>query len=204
MDNNSLYNLEDFISLGYQWIEKIEEEYANNPREKTSEILSKYYRLVGEWQEQVKKGLPNDSRRREFSMTKSSDPTYQAGKSVDVQNLVKDIKAKIGVLKEYKKELQTPSISFGAQSRVNINSTDNSTNVIADQFSMIVNQLESEVENNFTGEDKGELLSLVKELKNKQDDTSRARQIIGILLTRGSELAQIASLSVQLLTMLPK
>lgn len=203
MDNKLLYELEDFISLGYQWIEKIEEEYQNTPREKTSEILSKFYRLVGEWQEQVKSGLPNESRKREFSMAKSNNPTYQANKSVDIQNLVKSIEAKIAVLKEYKSELRTPSFSvssLGAHSRVNINSTDNSTNVIADQFVLTVNQLEAEFENNYIGPDKKELLSLISELKESKDSKGRTREILGRLLTRGAELAQIGSLIAQLLS----
>lgn len=206
MDNNLINKIEDGISLGYQWIEKIEEEYRITPRERTSEVLSKYYRLVTEWQEQVKRDLPNEYRRREFANAKSKDSTVQSGKSVDIQNLVKGIEVKIIVLKEYKAELRPPSINLsvlGLQSRVNINSTDNSTNVIADQFSMSVNQIESEIEQNYKGADKEELLSLVSELKNKQNDPYRARQIIGTILTRGSELAQIASLVVQVLTMLP-
>src|SRR3989344_779551 len=112
MDNKLLYKLEDFISLGYQWIEKIEEEYRNSPREEVQAILSRYYRLVGEWENQVKQGLPNTSRRNEFSTEKSTDPTYVSGKNTAIQNLVKDIKAKIGVLKEYKRELQTPLINM--------------------------------------------------------------------------------------------
>lgn len=206
MNDDLIYKLEDNISLGYQWIEKIEEEYRTTPRERTSEILDKYYRLVNEWQELVKRDLPNEYRRREFGMAKSKDPTYQSGKSVDIQNLVKSIEAKINVLKEFKTELKTPSInvgSLGAQSRLNINSTDNSTNVIADEFTMTVNQLELEIEQNYYGDDKEELLSLTRELKKKQEDPGRAKQIIGNLLTRGSELAQIASLAIQILSMLP-
>lgn len=94
-DKKLFYELEDYISLGYQWIEKIEEEYRNSPGNGVSAILDKYYRLVGEWGNQVKQGLPNTYRRSKFSLAKSTDPTYQTGKSADIQNLIKSIRAKI-------------------------------------------------------------------------------------------------------------
>jgi hypothetical protein len=204
MSTDQIYKLEDFIDLGYQWIEKIEEEYSNTPRENTSSLLGKYYRLVKEWEDQVKSSLPNASRGRKFSAAKSTDPTYQANKSVDVQNLVKSIRAKIEVLEEYRRELNQPSINLGPQARFNYQSTDNSTNVIGDQYTTIVNQIETEIEKNYTNGDKEELLELVSELKKSQKDGGKTREILGTLLTRGSEVAQIASLVAQILMMLPK
>ncbi len=203
-DRKLFYELEDLISLGYQWIEKIEEEYRNPPDNGISAILSKYYRLVSEWEEQVKQKLPNNSRRLQFSLARSTDPTYEANKNADIQNLVKSIRARIVVLEDYRRELQTPSVNLGPQARLNINSTDNSTNVIADQLSVAVNQLEAEFEQNYQGTDREELLGLIKELKGNQSGGKRAREILGTILTRGAELAQIGSLAAQILAMLPK
>lgn len=204
-DNKLRYELEDNIHLGYQWIEKIEEEYRNPPANNpVVSILEKYYRLVGEWEEQVKRSLPNNYMRSKFVLAKSKDPTYEAGKSSDIQNLTKSIRAKIEILEEFKKELQQPFINLGAQARLNYNSIDNSTNVITDQFSLTVNRLETEIEQNYQGEDKEALLGLVKELKSKEHDSKGAREIIGTLVTRGAELAQIGSFAAQLLAMFPK
>lgn len=200
------HNLEDYIDLGYQWIEKIEEEYKNPPNGGVGDVLSKYYRLVGEWEEQVKRILPNAARKRAFALAKSSDPTYESGKSVGLQNLIKNIRAKIAVLEEYRKE-EASRLSFdlsGPQSRVNINSPDSSVNVITGEFISVVNQLELEFEQNYQEEDKKELLKLLDELKGKQIENKRAGEILGILLTRGAEIAQIGSLVAQLLSMLFK
>mgnify|MGYP001578860739 CR=1 FL=1 len=94
------YHLEDSISLGYQFIEKIEEEYRNPPNGGLSVLLDKWYRIIKEWEEQVKRGLSNNSRRMAFSQAKSNDISYESGKSVDVQNLIKSIRAKIQILEE--------------------------------------------------------------------------------------------------------
>lgn len=200
------YHLEDSILLGYQHIAKIEEEYRNPPDNGLIALLDKWYRIIKEWEEQVKRGLPNTSRGMAFSQAKSSDISYESGKSVDVQNLIKNIRAKIQVLEEYRKEELQPAsfILSGHQSRAYINSSDSSTNVIADQFSLVVNQLEAEFEKNYKGTDKKELLELTDELKTKQGDSKRAKEIIGTLLTRGAELAQIGSLIAQILSTLPK
>lgn len=203
MDSNLVYKLEDFISLGYQWIEKIEEEYRDNPHN-VSAILDHYYRLVGEWESQVKQGLPNISRAARFSAAKSSDPIFQVGKDRSIQNLVKSIRAKIDVLEDYRKELHQSIVSLGPQSRINVGSIDNSTNIIGDQFSIAINELEAEFKQSYEGSDKGELLAMIKELKGKRLEASKVRRILGTLLARGAEIAQIASLVTQILTILPK
>ncbi len=200
------YHLEDSISLGYQFIEKIEEEYRNPPNGGLSVLLDKWYRIIKEWEEQVKRGLSNNSRRMAFSQAKSNDISYESGKSVDVQNLIKSIRAKIQILEEYRKEELQPAsfVLSGLQSRAYIHSSDNSTNIIADQFSLVVNQLEAEFEQNYAGTDKKELLKLIGELKTKQGDSKRSKEILGTLLTRGAELAQVGSFITQILSMLPK
>lgn len=204
--NRLKYDLEDGISLGYQWIEKIEEEYKNPPNGGLVVVLDKYYRLVANWEEQVKRTLPNDSRRRAFSLAKNTDPMYESGKSIDIQNLIKNVRAKISVLENYTKEefSQTPFVLSGQQNRAYINSEDNSVNVITGNFVGIVKELEVEFQKNYQGKDKAKLLELVKTLEGKDEDAKGARKILGKLLTRGAEISQVTSLIIQLLQFLPK
>jgi hypothetical protein len=199
-DRKLLNELEDHISFGYQWIEKIEEEYQNRSESNPiSSILNKYYHIVNEWQEQVKQTLPNAYKRTKFANARNNDPVYESGKNADIQNLIKSIRAKINTLEEFRQELQQPFINLGPQARLNYHSTDNSTNIIGDQYLVTVNQLETEFENNYHGVDKDELLGLIKELRETKSNSKRTREILGMLLTRGAELAQIASLVIQLL-----
>lgn len=205
MDNKLLYHLEDSISLGYQHIAKIEEEYRNPPNNGLTALLGKWYRIIKEWEDQVKRGLPNDSRKLSFSTAKTIDPTFEVGKSADIQNLIKSIRARIKVLEDYRDKMQQPSfVLSGPQSRAYIHATDNSTNIIADNFMAVTNQLEAEFEQNYHGADKEQLLKLIGTLKDKEVDHKRKREILGNILTRGAELAQIGSLVAQLLGMLVK
>lgn len=200
--NDLIYKLEDFISLGYQFMEKIEEEYRSTPHEQTSLVLDKYYRIINEWEEEVKRELPNTSRKSEFSTAKSNDPTYQVSKSPEIQNLIKSIRAKVDVLKDYKKELQQPMIvQTGDQARNYFGSTDNSVNIISSQFTNIVNKLEKELEQHYAKEDKEELIRLIGELKKNESNGNKVREILGSILTRCAEIAQIASPVIQLLSM---
>lgn len=203
VDRQLSYKLEDYISRGYEWIEKIEEEYHNSSSEELGSILDKFYRIITEWENQVKDGLPNTARKLKFSTAKSTDPTYESGKNRDIQNLVKSIRARIGVLESYQRELKQPYINIGTQARVNINSIDRSTNIIADQYSQTVNQLEAEFEQNYQGVDKKEILNLIKELKDKPE-RKRGTEIIGQILSKGADLAQVASLAAQLLSIIAK
>lgn len=198
------YHLEDSISLGYDFIDKLEHEYQESPREKNSELLTKFYRLQQDWVNQVKAGLPNMARQKAFELAKSSDPTYETNKNPQVQNLVKDFRAKIIKLEEFlQDEKQGISLNVsGAQSRAYVNSTDNSTNIITDQFQSLVGQVELEFKHKYNGSDKKELLKLINQLKKEDNNPNKAREILGTLLSRGAELAQIGSLIAQLLTIM--
>lgn len=203
MDNKLLYHLEDSISLGYQHIDKIEEEYRNPPDNGLTALLDKWYRIIKEWEDQVKRDLPNNSRKLAFSTAKTTDPIYEAGKSADVQNLIKSIRARIKVLEDYRDKIQQPSfVLSGPQSRAYIHATDNSTNIIVDKISTVVNQLQTEFEQNYHGLDKGELIKIIEDLKDEKVDNKRKKEILGTILTRGAELAQVGSLVAQLLSIL--
>lgn len=203
MDNKLLYHLEDSISLGYQQIAKIEEEYRNPPDNGLTALLDKWYRIIKEWEDQVKRDLPNDSRRLAFSTAKTTDPTYEVGKNADVQNLIKSIRARIKILEDYRDKMQQPSFVFsGPQSRAYFNATDNSTNIITNRMLSVVNQLEAEFEQNYHGVDKRNLIKIIEDLKDEKVDNKRKREMIGTILTRGAELEQVGSLAAQLLSML--
>lgn len=203
MGNKLLYHLEDSISLGCQHIARIEEEYRNRPNNGLGALLDKWYRILKEWEDQVKRDLPNNSRRLAFSTAKTTDSTYEVGKNVDVQNLIKSIRTRINILEDYRDKIQQPSLVLsGDQSRAYFNATDNSTNIIADKISIVVSRLEAEFEQKYHGTDKRELVELIGDLKNEKNDNKRKRKILGTLLTRGAEIAQVGSLVAQLLGML--
>lgn len=61
--------------------------------------------------------------------------------------------------------------------------------------------VEAEFEQNYHDTDKKELVKLIGDLKDEKSD-SKKRKILGVILTRGAELAQIGSLTAQLLTLL--
>jgi len=65
----------------------------------------------------------------------------------------------------------------------------------------LISQLETEVEQNYDASDKEEVMAIVKELKisANEGNESKFKQLGGVLLTRGAEIAQIASLVIQLL-----
>ncbi len=199
MNNKLINHLEECIDLGFQWIEKIELE-SKNPPEGLAAFLNHYYRLVGEWEDQVKRGLPNNAPKREFSLAKSPDSNIDHLSSVpsDVQRLINSIKARINVLKDYKNELHSRSFILGPQARLNINSTDASTNIISDEIS-IINKLELEFEQNYKGTDKKALISLIQELKQNPEPKRRSK-IVSKLLARGAQVAQIVSLIAQLIS----
>ncbi|KKR51023.1 MAG: hypothetical protein UT84_C0003G0018 [Candidatus Curtissbacteria bacterium GW2011_GWA1_40_16] len=67
----------------------------------------------------------------------------------------------------------------------------------------IISQLETEIEQNYKASDKEEIKTIVNELKisAKEGNESRFKKLGGVLLTRGAEIAQIASLVIQLLAL---
>lgn len=67
----------------------------------------------------------------------------------------------------------------------------------------LISQLETEVEQNYNASDKEEVKTIVKELKLSaiEGNESKFKQLGGVLLTRGAEVAQIASLIIQLLAL---
>jgi hypothetical protein len=67
----------------------------------------------------------------------------------------------------------------------------------------LISRLETEIENNYVTFDKEEVKTIVKELKASAvaGNESRFKQLAGVLLTKGAEVAQIASLIIQLLTL---
>jgi hypothetical protein len=67
----------------------------------------------------------------------------------------------------------------------------------------LVSQLESEVEQNYNASDKKEVETIIQELKISaiEGNENKFKRLGGILLTRGAEFAQIASLIVQLLVL---
>jgi len=67
----------------------------------------------------------------------------------------------------------------------------------------IIAQLETEIEQDYKASDKEEIKTIVKELKisAKEGNESRFKKLGGVLLTRGAEIAQIASLVIQLLAL---
>lgn len=71
------------------------------------------------------------------------------------------------------------------------------------KINSLISQLEKEIEQNYNAPDKIEMEALVKELKISAvaNNESRFKQLAGVLLTRGAEIAQIASLIIQLLTL---
>lgn len=202
MNKNTIDHIEESIHLGYEWIGKIETEFPNYPNG-VSAFLDHYYRLIKEWETQVSNGLSNAARKAEFMNAKSSSAAIDQLSTTpsDIQKLTNDIKEKIKVLSDYKKELQPSFINLGAQARLNINSIDKSTNIISDNFINIVNNLEQEFEMSYAGTDKEEVLALIEELKERQTSREKKNKILGTLLTKGSEVAQVASLVLQLLQM---
>jgi hypothetical protein len=67
----------------------------------------------------------------------------------------------------------------------------------------LISQLEAEIEQNYNASDKEEVKTIVKELRISatEGNESKFKQLGGVLLTRGAEIAQIASLIIQLLAM---
>src|SRR3989344_442887 len=67
----------------------------------------------------------------------------------------------------------------------------------------LISQLETEIEQNYKASDKEEVKTIVKELKISADEgnESKFKKLGGVLLTRGAEIAQIASLVIQLLAL---
>lgn len=67
----------------------------------------------------------------------------------------------------------------------------------------LISQLETEVEQNYNASDKEEVKTIVKELKisANEGNESKFKQLGGVLLTRGAEIAQITSLIIQLLVL---
>jgi hypothetical protein len=65
----------------------------------------------------------------------------------------------------------------------------------------LISQLEDEIENSYNKEDKEEVKTIVKELKSQAEAGNERgfKQLAGVLLTRGAEIAQMSSLVIQLL-----
>lgn len=99
----------------------------------------------------------------------------------------------------------TDSARISADSGSNHSTHGNNSPIILNlgKIENLISQLETEVEQNYNASDKEEVKTIVKELKLSatEGNESKFKKLGGVILTRGAEVAQIASLIIQLLAL---
>lgn len=89
---------------------------------------------------------------------------------------------------------------MGDQSRINIASTDNSSNVI--EKTTLLEKLEHEITKHSKEDNRETMLSLVKEIRklgNTSKEKEKARSHLAEILSRAANVAQIGSLVAQIM-----
>jgi len=203
------------IVSGYEKKDTIGEDFRKNGDPVTNELVDKWNKIRLDWINETLEELGTifTSETPLYNFRDAHPPFGTTSLDVRYSVIPKDFDAKLRKLNEYLEFIQ---VNFnvkpvqvtvsGHQSRVNINSTDNSTNTIDQSIKNDIEQLERIISEKYSKKDKDEILRQIQEIKELAEDPKsnqeEIRSKLGTILSRTAEIATVASLIAKVLTSL--
>lgn len=203
----ALSNINAEVERGYELKDKIVAEYLENDKAVTSDLMKKWYGLRNSWINAALNNLATifNSKAQLYEFRDARlFPMAVSGQAIRYTGLIRDIDAKIKKLSDFgsviESNTQLEIAQSGDQSRVYINSSDQSSNIINidGTFDLLKERISAE----YNQSDKDELIRIVEEIKNSWTDKSKKDQIrsqLSNLLSKAGSIASVAALVAQLL-----